>query len=214
MGSSTGRPLPLRRATLEPYKRLPPDLKRRADQRKSRRDLTLPEHVCGYLYMVMKVIDPASDVYTALEHIAQVAHDAATIQWHVVRGWSQACLAHLEDGTATWSEAAIFDREGMGLCWCKGRALPDTMIPCPAYNNDKCQETAPHSSEGRTWLHQCAVCFYGISDRITTNHGAGGCRKKPGLKLIAEDGRHDNRRKPLQNQPRRDDKRDQNKPKN
>ena len=155
-----------------------------------------------------------SEVYTALEHIAQVAHDAATIQWPVVRGWSQACMAHLEDGTATWADASIFDRERMGLCWCKGRALPDVMIPCPAYNTDKCSESSPHSAEGRTWLHQCAVCYYGISERQITDHGAGGCRKKPGLKLINEDGRHDTRRKPGLQQHRRDDKREPQKTKN
>ena len=214
MGSPTGRPLPTRRATLEPYKRLPPDLKKKADQRRSRRDLTLPEHVCGYLFMVMKSVDPASEIYTALEHIAQVAHDAATIQWHVVRSWSQACLAHLEDKTATWQDTSIFDRERMGLCWCKGRSLPDVVIPCPHYNTQKCDDPASHSAEGRTWLHQCAVCYYGISERHQTSHGAQGCRKKPGLKLISDDGRPDNRRRTGQAQQKRDTAREPSKPKN
>ena len=96
MGSTTGTRLSRSRATLEPYRNLPPDIKKRAGERRSRRDLSLPEHVCGLLFMALKAMDPGTDAYAAVEHTAQVAQDAATMQWPTVLAWSQACLSHLE----------------------------------------------------------------------------------------------------------------------
>ena len=215
MGSSKGIYLPRSRATLEPYKNLPPDIKRRAGERRSRRDLSLPEHLCGILFMSLKAMDPHTDVYAAVEHAAQVAQDAATIQWPTVRTWSQACLSHLESSGSSWLDAHVFKDERMRLCWCKEKSQPDIQIPCPQFNTDTCPDRNSHSSEGRTWLHSCGVCYYGIND-VKNDHPSQRCRKRSGLKLVGEDSRQDNRRR-FNNNPlgqKRDDKSDRAKPKN
>ena len=220
MGTSQGNHLHLSRATLEPYRNLPPDIRRRAGERRSRRDLSLPEHLCGILLMALKAMDPHSEVYGAIEHAAQVAQDATTIQWPTVRTWSQACLAHLEGSGASWHDAHIFKDERMRLCWCKGKSQPDVMIPCPQFNTDICSEKRNHSSEGRTWLHTCGVCYYGIND-TKNDHTSQRCRKKPGLKLVSEEGRHENNNRRRfnynnnnNNSQKRDEKQDRPKPKN
>ena len=212
MGAPTGDYLHKSRATLEPYRNLPPDIKTRAGERRSRKDLSLPEHLCGLLLMATKVIDPTSELHGLVEHAAQVAQDAVTIQWPTVRAWSQACLAHIQDDGAGWRDAALFKDERMRLSWCKGKSQPDIPIPCPAFNTATCPERQQHSSEGRNWLHLCAVCYYGLNDTINS-HTAHGCRKKPGLKLITDEGRGDNRRR-FNNNNRREDKPDRQKSKN
>ena len=211
MGVPTGEYLHKSRATLEPYRNLPPDIKTRAGERRSRRDLSLPEHLCGLLFMALKVTDPTSEMHGLIEHAAQVAQDAVTIQWPTVRAWSQACLSHIQDGGADWHDAALFKDERFRLSWCKGKSQPDVNIPCPAFNTATCPERAQHSAEGRTWLHSCAVCYYGIND-VNNNHTSQGCRKKPGLKIITEDNRIDGRRR--YNNNRKDDRPDRPKPKN
>ena len=215
MGPSTGKRLPTYKASFEPYKNLPPDLKQRTRDRKSRRDLSFPEFMCGYLNMVKKVLPEGTEVYEAIEHASQVAQDAATIAWPVVREWAQACLAHLEDGKATWTHVAVFDRDRMRLSCCSGKAHQQEKIPCPAFNADKCPESRDHSGEGRVWLHLCAICYYGISysENAKNNHAAHNCRKKAGLRLIQDDARSDNKRKRNQYQSKKEDK-DGNKPKN
>ena len=113
LGTHHGNYLHTSRATLEPYRSLPPDLKRRAGERTSKKDLSLPEHVCGLLNMALKIMDPTTEEYAAIEPMAQVAQDATTMQWNIVRGWSQVCLAHLEGG-ATWADSTLFKEERLG----------------------------------------------------------------------------------------------------
>ena len=208
---SSGRRLPKSRATLEPYKNLPPDIKTRAGERRSRKELSLPEHMCGLLFMIKKSMEPGTELHAAVEHVAQVAQDAVSIQWPAVRAWSQSCLSHIEGGSS-WLSESMFERERFRLSWSKGRHLSELLIPYPAYNKNDCGEREKHTADGRTWLHICAVCYYGMGDR-NTNHGAHNCRKKPGLKLVTDEGRFDYKRRNNQQQ-RRDDKRDGNKPKN
>ena len=217
MGVAKGKYLHRSKASLEPYRNLPPDLKRRAGERRSRRDLSLPEHICGLLSMTLKVMDPDTEVYAAIQHAAQVTQDAVTMRWPTVRAWSQSCLAHLEEG-ASWRDSALFKEERFRLSWCKGKSQPDIMIPCPAFNTATCAERSKHSGEGRTWLHVCAVCYYGINDTVNV-HTSHGCRKKPGLRMVNDEGRNDNRRRynNNNNQPnanKRDDKAERAKPKN
>ena len=214
MGRPTGKRLPRSSATLEPYRNLPPDIKRPASERRSRRDLSLPEHMCGLLNMCLKVMDTTTEAYAAVEHAAQVAQDAVTIQWPTVRAWSQACLAHLEGGSITWADKATFKDERIRLSWCKGKSQPDIKIPCPGFNTDTCKEKHDHSGEGRLWVHQCAVCFHGLTEPRYINHPATNCRRKPGLKLMNEDGRYDNRRKNNQPAAKKDDRQERQKPKN
>ena len=191
----------------------PPDIKSRAGERRSRRELSLPEHVCGLLSMALKVSNPLSEVYGLIEHTAQVAQDAVTIQWPTVLAWSQACLSHIQDSGAGWRDAVLFKDERFRLSWCKGKSQPDIHIPCPAFNTATCSEQSQHSGKGRTWLHSCAVCYYGMND-VTNSHTSHGCRKKPGLKLITNDSRNDNRRHYNNNNNKRDERAGRPKPKN
>ena len=214
MGQPKGKHISRSGATLQPYRNLPPDIKRRASDRRSRRDLTMPEHMCGLLGIALKAMDSKTEAYAVVEHASQVAQDATTIQWPTVRAWSQSCLAHIEEGTIQWGEKGIIKDERMRLCWCRGKSQPDTIIPCPEFNTGNCPEKNDHSGEGRTWAHQCGVCFYGFTDPRYINHTASGCRKKAGLKLVTDDGRQDNRRRNNQGGAKRDDKADRPKPKN
>ena len=95
MGRPKGKPLPTYAVSLEPYRRLPPDLKHNAADRRFRRDLTFPEHMCGFLNLILRSVDESTEVYDALEHAAQVAEDAASVGWSDVRAWSQACFAYI-----------------------------------------------------------------------------------------------------------------------
>ena len=114
LGTHHGNYLHTSRATLESYRSLPPDIKRRAGERTSKKDLSLQEHVCGLLNMALKIMDPTTEEYAAIEHMAQVAQYASTMQWNIVRGWSKACLAHLEGG-ATWADSTLFKEERIRL---------------------------------------------------------------------------------------------------
>ena len=79
MGDPTGERISTRRATLAPYKNLPPDLKMRAGERSSRTYLTLPEHICGLPNMATKDLPQGTEVHGSIEHAAQVAQDT---NWH------------------------------------------------------------------------------------------------------------------------------------
>ena len=194
MGKSRGKPLPVSALTLEPYRNLPPDLKRRAGDRKSRRDLLLPEYMCGFLTMVYKTLDPCTEAYAAIRHAAQVAEDASSLYWRDVRGWTQSCLAHLQDGGATWLDYDLFHRERTRLSWVIGKARGDIKLPCHEHNMNDCSEKDTHSAQGYQCLHVCALCFYGL-DREDTNHVTKHCKKRPALKLIQDDHRNEFKRR-------------------
>ena len=194
MGKSRGKPLPTSRATLEPYRNLPPELKSRAAERKSRRDLLFPEHMCGLLSMICETLDPTTEAYAAIRHTAHVAEDATTLHWREVRGWSQACLTHLQDGGATWLDYELFDRDRTKLSWVKGKAIPDTKVPCHAHNMELCAEKSAHHAEGYAFLHVCAICFYGL-EREDTNHIAKRCNKKAAIRAAQDEARHDFKRR-------------------
>ena len=218
MGAEQGEPLPVSGVTLEPYYNLPPDLRSKARSRRSRRDMTFPEYMCGFLFMVSKSAPPNSELHAAINHAAQVAQDAAGYTWPAVREWSQSCLSHIQDRSEKWVlDSKIFARDRTRLSWLKGKPHHEVKIPCHAHNADKCVERATHYSEGKTWVHGCAVCMYGGDEQMSQSaqtHTVRSCRRKGNLKYSHDEGRNDYRRKGYQPQGRRDYKPEQNKPKN
>ena len=192
-----GKRLPTRKLTLEPYYNLPPDLK--DCERHSGRRLSFPEHMCGILNMARKAMDLDTDAYAVITHAAQVAQDATTLHWPEVRNWSQTCPAHIEAGPAKWTIKLIFHKERTPLSWIRGKTQDQFKVPCLDFNEEKCQEYREHIAKGKTYLHTCVVCFYGMDLKVT-NHAAPKCCKKPGLKLLQDDGHVDYRKRP--NPPR------------
>ena len=128
IGRPKGRPLPKSGLTLEPYRNLPPEIRKRASKRKSRRDLLFPEHMCGFLNTILKSVDQDSELFSAVEHAAQVAEDASTLCWIDVREWSQACLAHVEQG-ASWLDRPLFEKDRTKISWVQGRSRDTTTTP-------------------------------------------------------------------------------------
>ena len=211
MGGHKGRRVSSKRLTLAPYENLPPDLLER--DRRSRRCLTFQEHICGLLNTVLKVMNPAAENHAIVNHAAQVAQDAATLAWPEVRNWSQTCLSHIQEGHANWGSKDLFHQERTRLSWIRGKTHDIHKVPCLDFNEEKCTQSREHVAKGKTYLHCCAVCFYGMNDK-TSPHTASKCRKKAGLKLVQDDYRPDYRKRNYQ-QPRRDQgKPDTNKPKN
>ena len=102
---------------------LPPELKVTAGKRHSRRPLTYPEHMCGFLKMLLPTLDPLSETHAALKHAAQVSQDTATLPWQAVRQWTQSCMAYMEDKDATWHDQELFTNERTRLSWIQGRQL-------------------------------------------------------------------------------------------
>ena len=203
LGNHTGKRLPITGLTLEPYRSLPPDLRKNARERRSRRELTFPEHMCGLIKMISKALDPASEAHAALMHAAQVAQDAATLPWPAVREWTQACMAHIEDRQATWHDSVTFATERTSLSWIRGRQMEaERRYTCPLYNRGKCDHKNTHASEGTTWVHACALCFY-MTGHEKTTHGAGTCRQKNQARTY-DDHRQDNRPRGHQNRQKRD----------
>ena len=178
MGNPSGKRLPITGLTLEPYRCLPPDMRKKAKERRSRRDLSFPEHVCGYLRMVAATMDPSSEAYAALHHASQVAQDAAVLPWPAVREWTQSWMANIEERQATWHDAELFTNDRTRLSWFKGRQMEvDRRYPCPTFNKGKCEERVTHAAEGTTWIHACALCLHmtGIEKQ---SHGASTCRMR------------------------------------
>ena len=194
MGVPSGKKLPKRELSLQPYKYLPPDLKTAASERRSRRDLTYPEYMCGTILMLLPTISPVSEAHAVLKHFTQVSQDAATLPWPAMREWTRACMAHIEDGNATWQDQELFASERTCLSWIKGRQ-PEAQVraPCPRFNTDCCKERKTHSGAGHTWLHVCATCYYLTAAEHTT-HAATGCWKKTTNKG-GDDHRQDTKRK-------------------
>ena len=151
LGTPAGKPLPIRELTMEPYRNLPLDLRKKAKERRSRRDLTFPEHICGFLKMLANSMDPTSEVQAALLHATQVAQDAATLPWPAVREWTQACMAVIEDGRATWHDGDTFIPDRTRLSWIKGRQMEaDRHYPCLEYNKGECDHRRTHAAKGTT----------------------------------------------------------------
>ena len=213
IGRPKGRPLSRSGLILATYRNLPPELRRRASKRRSRRDLLFPEHMCGFLNTVLKAIEPDTDIYTAVDHAAQVAEDASSLMWQDVREWSQTCLTHLQDRKYTWADRQLLERERTKLSWVKGRSRDDVKIPCHDHNTVGCSEKSTHYSEGKAFLHTCAVCFYAVGDE-ETSHIAKKCRGKAGVRSYRDDNRNTNRWRPNGNQQKKDQRKDQPKPKN
>ena len=172
--------------------------------------------------MVAKAIPKETEVHAAVKHAAQVAQDAAGYSWPAVREWSQSCLALIEDGSHKWeNDSEQFARDRTQLSWIKGKPAHEVKVPCHAHNADKCNERATHYSEGKTWVHGCAVCVYGLNDdaaaQSALNHTARTCRRKGGLRQFQDDQRGDRRRNNQlggRRDDRRDNRQDQQKPKN
>ena len=203
IGSFKGKRLPVSALTLEPYRSLPPDLRKKAKERRSRRELSFPEHMCGLLKMIMSVMDPVTEAHAALSHAVHVAQDAATLPWPAVRDWTLACMGHIENGDASWHDAALFTNERTRLSWIKGRQMEaDRHYPCPLYNKGACEHKLTHASEGTTWKHVCALCLY-ITGHEKTTHGAGTCRQRNQGRQH-DDYRQDNRHKAQQGRQRKD----------
>ena len=204
MGHSTGRVHDIVAPAVRPHEALPPDMKRRARDRtgrKNRRDLTMQEYICGYARMLLTEIDPLSDMYAMVSHLAQVAQDAATMPWPTVRTWTTTCLDYIEDGQATWADGNLFMGEKNRIAWAHSRYESTTSIPCPAYNNDQCKTAAPHYEGDMRLLHTCAICYYAapISQRAeSTTHNAKSCnrRKRQGGREEWDGGYKGNSRKP------------------
>ena len=163
-------------------------LKRKVRDRtgkKNRRDLTFPEYVCGYTRMLLTEIDPMTDLYGMINHLAQTAQDAVATPWPAVRIWTTTCLDYIQDGHATWSESALFSDERNRIAWSYARADVLTPVLCPAFNNDTCKLTPPHFVGEMRFIHTCAICYYAapVSNRVeATTHCAKNCnrRKRPG----------------------------------
>ena len=211
MGKPKGKKFPTHRLTLEPYKKLPPDLKRKAGDRRSRKDLLFPEHMCGLLSMILDTVDEGSELYGALEHATQVAEDAASLNWPDVREWSQACLSFVEGGKTTWADRSQFEKSRTRLSWVKGKSRDPTKIPCHDHNTSKCPEKETHNSEGKIWLHTCSICYYAIGDEDTT-HISRRCKGKSSVKSYRDDARRDNNRWRQNQQGRKDGKQAANNP--
>ena len=181
--------------------------------------MTFPEYMCGMLYMIAKCTPKDTEVRAAITHAAQVAEDAAGYTWSAVREWSQSCLSHIEQGSEKWvAESDIFTRDRTRLSWLKGKPIREVKVPCHAHNTDKCPERSTHHSEGKTWVHACAVCVYGLGDdpaaQNATSHTCRTCRRKPSLRYNNDDNRGDFRRRPNNHHARKDQKADQHKSKN
>ena len=211
MGKGKGEPIPVKGLPLEPYYNLPPDLRSKAKSRRSRRDLTFPEYMCGTLNLAARSIPKNVEVHALITHAAQVAQDAAGYTWPAVREWSQTCLSYIEDGKEVWAKNSdLFRNDRTRLSWIKGKPPQEIRIPCHAHNVDKCNERATHYSEGKTWVHGCAVCVYGLPDdpnsQSALTHTTRTCRRKTALRYSGDDTRNDMRRKPNQPQYRRDNR--------
>ena len=209
MGKAKGEPLPIKGLSLEPYYCLPPDLRVKARSRRSRRDLTLPEYMCGLLNLIVKSTPKDLDTYAVLEHAAQVAQDAAGYTWPAVREWSQTCMAHIEDDKRKWANYEdFFAKERTRLSWMKGKPAQEIKVPCHDHNADKCNERATHYSEGKTWVHGCGVCVYASTDEAMATsactHTVRNCRRKSSLKYTHDDARGDPRRRTNYSNPRKD----------
>ena len=198
-----GKRLPTRNLSLLPYRNLPPDLKTEAAKRASRRDLSFSEHMCGMLRLILKTATIDPEHRAALTHVAEVAQDATTIPWVYVRKWTQSCLSSMQEGDIKWQDTDAILQERMRLSWVEGRRHKVEKIPCPAHNQEGCQETGHHDADGKRWIHACAVCYYGRNDHHNT-HAAGYCKRKAGLKIMQDDSRMDNRRRPRQAGQNRD----------
>ena len=209
IGKPKGRRMPRSEYTLQPYNNLPHDLKKAARARKSRRDLTLAEYMCGFLFTIAKSVEPGTEIYGAITHAAQIAQDAATLLWPAVREWSQACLAHLQEKHCSWLEEDLFRHERTRLSWIQGKGKQDLKLPCPAFNTDRCPESATHVTDGFTWIHACSVCHHGAPD-LSNNHTSKQCRRKPNLRHSTDDYRHDAGRRRHFNQYQKKDKPDTN----
>ena len=208
MGTHKGKRLPVTGLTLKPYRCLPPDLRNIARDRRSRRDLTFPEHMCGLIKMISTALDPASEAYAALQHAADVAQDAASLPWPAVRQWTHSCMAYIEDRKASWYDTGLFTNDRTRLSWIAGRQMAATRrYPCPQFNMGKCDDKATHSAEGTTWTHVCALCLH-ITGQEKSTHGASTCRLKNQGKYY-DDHRSDSRPKGQPNKARRD-RQDQN----
>ena len=185
MGHSTGRVLDITPPLVRPHEALPPDMKRKVKERtkkKNRRDLTLQEYVCGYSRMLMTEMDPATDLYAMIEHLSQVAQDAAVAPWPAVRLWTTTCLDYLDDGHVTWRDTYLFRDDRSRLVWSQvGQNSNATPVPCPAYNNDVCKQPAPHMDGEMRLLHTCAICYYAAPTAQrseSSTHNAKTCNRR------------------------------------
>ena len=111
--------------------------------------------MCGLLYTNLKSIDHDTELYTAIELAAQVAEDASTLCWNEVREWSQACLANIEAGSATWLSRPLFERDRTNLSWVRGRAKGNQKLPCHDHNTARTRRR-PTSRSGVGARLECA----------------------------------------------------------
>ena len=123
-------------------------------------------------------LTPLSTPHAILKHAANVAQDATTLPWPAVRAWTQACVANIEEGKATWHNTDCLTSDRRQQSWINGCQMETKLIaPCPDFNADQCKEKATHSTEGRTWTHLCTLCLYATGEEKPT-HGAHACWKK------------------------------------
>ena len=202
MGQPTGRNCDILPPTVRPHDALPPDMKRRVRERtgkKNRHDLTFQEYVCGYARMLLTELDPHTDLYAIINHLAHFAQDAASAPWPSVRVWTTTCLDYIDDGDVTWRDTTLFDAERNRIAREYGRQDTSNPIPCPAFNNDTCKLTPPHVNGEYRLLHTCAICYYAAptNNRAeSTTHCAKTCnrRRRSGREEWDPNNRSNNKR--------------------
>ena len=162
--------------------------------------------MCGFLRMLAPTLENTSEAHAAVQHLAQVAQDAAVLPWPAVREWTHACMSHIEDRNSNWHDVETFTNERTRLSWMKGRLMEaDRKYPCPLFNKSKCEEKATHAAEGTTWLHLCALCLH-MTGQEKPTHGASTCRHRNSHRQGDDryDNRYDNRSRGHQNKNKRD----------
>ena len=176
VGNPGGRPSQQRTyICARPYDMLPPDMRKQAKPR--RKSLTIAEYSCGFIRMVMPLVQDNPVAFDMLNHFTQVCEDAASIDFSSAREWSMVCQDLIREGQATWQSSSLFAAERMRISWLRGKANGShEIIPCHAYNQDQCDLETGHHVEGGMAVHVCAVCFYGQGRRCA--HAAKECNKK------------------------------------
>ena len=184
MGQSSGRNNDILPPLVRPHEALPPDMKRRVRERtgkKNRKDLTFHEYVCGYARMILTELDPHTDIYAMINHLSQIAQDAAASPWPSVRTWTTTCLDYIQEDQAAWTDTSLFTDERNRIAWSHGRFDATTPVPCPAFNNDSCKQTPPHYDGDLRFIHTCAICYYAApsTNRVeSTTHSAKTCNRR------------------------------------
>lgn len=141
-------------------------------------ELTVTQHLSGLCGMALEKCDTKSDVHAIVTHIAQILEDQSYMQWASVRAFSNTVIAQIARGRWGWADDRMLERCRTNMYMrCRYSEESTWTVPCPKFNQGRCNWSETHNVGEVMMRHICAGC---VVNGYENNHTLRACKWRKG----------------------------------